>query len=123
MAQDRDEAIAELRQAYQRHRLTLYLGAGVSVGSGLPTWDRLVLAMYFNAIAQKKMGDRRPFPNYLYAIADWHLKRTPVPLEITRGSSGSITPSRACFSTGYGKRSTTRSTCRRTGTSCHPPRA
>ena len=45
----RNDIIERLRTAYQRGDLTLYLGAGVSAGNGLPSWDRLVLAMYFAA--------------------------------------------------------------------------
>jgi SIR2-like domain len=79
----RSEIIGELASAFSQKNLTLYLGAGVSVGSGLPTWDRLVLAMYFSTMADKTMKGWRPFPNYLYAIAEFHLKRGQEPLEIT----------------------------------------
>jgi|SRR5271157_1197004 len=79
----RSEIIGELASAFNQKNLTLYLGAGVSVGSGLPTWDRLVLAMYFSTMADKTMKGWRPFPNYLYAIAEFHLKRGQEPLEIT----------------------------------------
>jgi hypothetical protein len=48
---DRPEMLDRLRQAFNEKRLSLYLGAGVSVGSGLPSWDKLVLAMYFSGIA------------------------------------------------------------------------
>jgi hypothetical protein len=75
--------ISELRKAYRRGDLTLYLGAGVSVANGFHTWDRLVLAMYFAALRPQELGGWRPFSNYLYAIAEWHLKRAHEPLEIT----------------------------------------
>lgn len=75
--------LAELRQAYQQKDLTLYLGAGVSKGSGLPTWDQLVLAMYFRAASGDWKGRWSPYPNYLYAIAEWQLQRGHEPLEIT----------------------------------------
>jgi hypothetical protein len=83
-----------LRAAYRKGSLTLYLGAGVSVGNGLQPWDRLVLAMYFDAISGKEMGGWRPFPNYLFAIAEWHLKRGHEPLEITARKIGE------CFNDG-----------------------
>ena len=35
-----DGSMDSLRKAYQSGNLSLYLGAGVSVGSGLPTWDQ-----------------------------------------------------------------------------------
>jgi hypothetical protein len=76
-------AIDSLRTAYQSKNLTLFLGAGASVANGLPTWERLVLAMYFAAIHTRHLGGWRPFPNYLFAIAEWHLKRLREPLEIT----------------------------------------
>lgn len=73
----------ELRQAYNQKNLTLYLGAGVSLGSGLPTWNQLVLAMYFRAAAGDWKPRWSPYPNYLYAIAEWQLQRGHEPLEIT----------------------------------------
>lgn len=77
------EHLARLRDAYQRGDISLYLGAGVSAGNGLPNWDQLVLAMYFSAISAQSMGAWRPYPNYLFAIAEWHLKRSHEPLDIT----------------------------------------
>jgi SIR2-like domain len=73
----------ELRQAYEQKNLALYLGAGVSNGSGLPTWDQLVLAMYFRAASGDWKSRWSLFPNYLYAIAEWQLQRGHEPLEIT----------------------------------------
>ena len=80
---DTDLAPRRLRQAWEAQNLTLYLGAGVSVGNGLPTWERLVLAMYFSAVNRNRLGGWRPYPNYLYAIAEWHLERSNEPLDIT----------------------------------------
>lgn len=82
MPPSRDEAIATLRTACAHGNLTLYLGAGVSVGNGLPTWEQLVLAMYFSAVSKQSLGGWRPFPNYLFAIAEWHLANSREPLEI-----------------------------------------
>jgi hypothetical protein len=78
-----ETAIDRLRTAYRSRNLTLFLGAGASVANGLPTWERLVLAMYFSTISMSQLGGWRPFPNYLFAIAEWHLKRLREPLEIT----------------------------------------
>lgn len=80
---EREENLKALRAAYADGNLALYLGAGVSVANGLPPWDQLVLAMYFAAISPQPMGGWRPFPNYLFAIAEWNLKRGQEPLEIT----------------------------------------
>ena len=77
------QQLTKLRAAFRTGDLSLYLGAGVSVGNGLPTWDQLVLAMYFSAINAQSMRGWRPFPNYLFAIAEWHLKRSHEPLDIT----------------------------------------
>ncbi len=79
----RNEALDTLRKAYREQDITLYLGAGVSVGSGLPTWEKLVLAMYFSSLRKEPLGGWSPFPNYLFAIAEWHLEHGHEPLEIT----------------------------------------
>jgi hypothetical protein len=50
------------------------------VGSGLPTWDQLVLAMYYGALSRENLY---AFPNYLFAIAEWNLGRRREPAEIT----------------------------------------
>jgi|GEM_PF-917679 len=73
----------ELQRAFQQRNLTLYLGAGVSVGNGLPNWSQLVLAMYFSAVRGDWKVRWKPYPNYLYAIAEWQLSRGHEPLEIT----------------------------------------
>jgi SIR2-like domain len=75
--------IAELRAAYERGNLTLYLGAGVSKGNGLPTWSQLVLMMYFTAMEGDWKYQWRPYPNYLFAIAEWQLRQRPEPPEVT----------------------------------------
>lgn len=83
MTDHRTQHIADLRKAFERGELGLYIGAGVSMGNGVPTWESLVLAMYFSAIKAQPMGGWRPFPNYLLAIAEWHLKRLREPLDVT----------------------------------------
>ena len=80
----KEEYLKALRKAYHANNLTLYLGAGVSAGNGLPSWDKLVLAMYFSAIDRDEVvKGLSPFPNYLFAIAEWHLERRNEPLDIT----------------------------------------
>ncbi len=83
MTNIREQAIHEMRKAWSKKQLTLYLGAGVSVASGLPTWEQLVAAMYYDAISRKELDGWRPFPNYLYAIAEYHLKQSGETLDIT----------------------------------------
>jgi SIR2-like domain len=72
-----------LRVAYDRGNLTLYLGAGVSVGNGLPTWSQLVLMMYFTAMEGDWKYLWKPYPNYLFAIAEWQLQHRHEPPEVT----------------------------------------
>ena len=76
-------SLETLRRAYKQENLTLYLGAGVSVANGLPTWEKLVLAMYFSKISEQSLGGWRPYSNYLFAIAEWHMSNSSEPLEIT----------------------------------------
>ena len=71
-----------LKEAYKNNNLCLYLGAGVSIGSGLPSWEKLVLSLFFLKTADQKLKGWRPFPNYLYAISEWYLKNLDEPLEI-----------------------------------------
>ncbi|MBN1821575.1 MAG: SIR2 family protein [Prolixibacteraceae bacterium] len=71
------------RENFKKRNITLYLGAGVSVDNNLPSWEKLVLAMYFSTISKQKLGGMRPYSNYLYAIAEWYLKYSSEPLEIT----------------------------------------
>lgn len=78
------EYIKDLRFAYQDRNLTLYLGAGVSLGNGLPSWEHLVLSMYYSGLQERaRDGIETPYPNYLFAIAEWHLEKRREPLDIT----------------------------------------
>ncbi len=75
--------VPEIRQALARREVTIYLGAGVSMGSGLPSWEQLVLAMYYQALSGTDLHGWRPFPNYLFAIAEYHLRHSAEPPDIT----------------------------------------
>jgi SIR2-like domain len=77
------DCISNLRSAFQQRALGLYVGAGVSLANGIPSWDELVLAMYFAAISPEPMRGWHPYPNYLLAIAEWHLNQSREPLDIT----------------------------------------
>jgi len=83
MLEQSRNAIEKLHLAFKEKKISLYLGAGVSIGSNLPAWDKLVLAMYFSTMSEQYLGGWRPFSNYLYAIAEWQLANNPEPLEIT----------------------------------------
>ncbi len=76
-------SISKLREAFKKKNLSLYLGAGVSIANNLPSWEKLVLALYFSKISEQQMQGWRPFSNYLFAIAEWHLANSTEPLEIT----------------------------------------
>lgn len=82
--QSRAQAIKQLRAAHRSGNLVLYLGAGVSVGSSLPTWQHLVAAMYFAALSQDSgRVIRQAYRNYLLAISEWYLTKDDEPIEIT----------------------------------------
>lgn len=75
--------IEALKNAFKKGKLTLYLGAGVSMASGLPAWEELVHSLYFKTIKDDSVDySLRPFPNYLFALAEWVLKQKSEPLEI-----------------------------------------
>jgi hypothetical protein len=75
--------LAALREAFRSGRLTLYLGAGVSTLNGLPSWKDFVQALYFTTLSDESyINNLRPFPNYLFALAEWVLEQKDEPLEI-----------------------------------------
>lgn len=76
------EALNTLREAFNNKNLSLYLGAGVSIDNNLPSWEKLMLAMYYSKISEEKLEGWRPYSNYLYAISEWHLLNSTEPPEI-----------------------------------------
>jgi len=72
-----------LQKAFQQGRISLYLGAGVSKASGLPSWEEFVQALYFSTLNDESyIHEIRPYPNYLFALAEWVLKQKNEPLDI-----------------------------------------
>jgi hypothetical protein len=72
-----------LQKAFRSGRLTFYLGAGVSKPNGLPSWEELVQALYFTTLNDESfISELRPYPNYLFALAEWVLKQKNEPLDI-----------------------------------------
>lgn len=72
-----------LQKAFRQGDLSLYLGAGVSKASGLPSWEEFVQALYFRTLkAESSINQLKPFPNYLFALAEWVLKQKNEPLDI-----------------------------------------
>lgn len=75
--------LTALQKSFQQARLSLYLGAGVSKASGLPSWEEFVQALYFTTLNDESyIYELRPFPNYLFALAEWVLKQKNEPLDI-----------------------------------------
>jgi hypothetical protein len=77
---DQKEAIKSLRDAFSSRDLTIYLGAGVSIPSGLPSWEQLVLLLYFRTLDADI--SYKVYPNYLMAISEWLIKNKNEPLDI-----------------------------------------
>jgi hypothetical protein len=75
--------LSPLKEAFSKGNLTFYLGAGVSKDNGLPSWEELVQALYFSTLEDESyIYQLKPFPNYLFAIAEWVLKQKNEPLDI-----------------------------------------
>jgi hypothetical protein len=75
--------LTPLKEAFTKGDLTLYLGAGVSKPNGLPSWEELVQALYFSTLEDESfISQLKPFPNYLFALAEWVLKQKNEPLDI-----------------------------------------
>lgn len=79
------EAVAELRAEFRRGSLSLYLGAGVSQATGLPSWNTLVASLYYTAVDADWSRDWKAYPNYLYALGEWLLKNSGEPPEAAAG--------------------------------------
>lgn len=83
MAVQFNGSLPALKEAFQKGRLTLYLGAGVSKPNGLPSWEELVQALYFTTLQDEDLiNNLRPYPNYLFALAEWVLQQKNEPLDI-----------------------------------------
>src|SRR5215813_8571177 len=78
---DNNMYIEELKAAFNRKDLTLYLGAGVSQASGFPGWEELIYSLYYQTLQDDEIY-LEAFPNYLYAIAEWMLQRSKEPLDV-----------------------------------------
>jgi hypothetical protein len=74
------KARRRLRDAFKQRRLTLFVGAGVSMASGLPGWRGLLTNVFVNSA-------RGGLPDLTMdlidaAIAEWFFKQGDAPLEI-----------------------------------------
>jgi hypothetical protein len=59
-----------LRNAWRNRQLVLFLGAGVSIPYGLPSWKSLVLELLFEqAQGTRRLGSM--WPHYRRAVASW----------------------------------------------------
>lgn len=63
-------ALRDLRAAFRRRELVLFLGAGVSIPYGVPSWRDLVLELVFDqAAGTRRLGPMGP--HYRRAVASW----------------------------------------------------
>jgi len=70
--------------------IALYLGTGVSLGSGIPTWKSLVSRFYFRSVDSTWKENWKAYPNYLAALGDWligHSSESPEVLSEETGYS------------------------------------
>src|SRR5262249_31738939 len=74
-------ALRALRRAFLDGRLTLFVGAGCSVASGVPAWDQLVTHLYVNGIA-RRLGRYLQVPGLIASVGNWAFGRQVVPLEV-----------------------------------------
>jgi hypothetical protein len=59
-----------LRRAFRQRELVLFLGAGISIPYGIPSWKNLVLELLFEqAQGTRKLGSL--WPHYRRAVASW----------------------------------------------------
>jgi len=59
-----------LRNAWRHKQLVLFLGAGVSMSYGIPTWKDLVLEMLFDQTQHARRMENL-WPQYRRAVASW----------------------------------------------------
>jgi hypothetical protein len=78
-ASTRDDAIQRLRTGYRANALTLYVGAGASVESGLPAWRRLLSGVFINSL--QSVDDSGELP-VLQATGEAWFEGGAIPLDI-----------------------------------------
>lgn len=44
----RNDALDKLNKAYRENKLVLFCGAGISIGSGIPSWNKLLISMFLD---------------------------------------------------------------------------
>lgn len=59
-----------LNKAWEEKRLVLFLGAGVSIPYGIPSWKDLVLELLFEQV-QHSRRLKKMLPHYRRAVASW----------------------------------------------------
>jgi hypothetical protein len=73
--------LGHLRRAFRDGRLTLFLGAGCSVESGIPTWPQLVTTLYMNGVSRRLRRYSR-IREFVPSVTQWAFERNVVPLEV-----------------------------------------
>jgi hypothetical protein len=80
-----DQSIKRLREAFRKNHLTVYVGAGASVASGVPLWDRLVLSLFINSLKIRERDDAE-FPILRMATGKRWFEKNRGPLEVAARS-------------------------------------
>src|SRR5262245_1997435 len=76
----RRQAKRRLRKAFEQHRLTLFVGAGVSIDSGLPSWRTLLGNLFINSPRQRQTDFILDTVDT--AVGRWFFEHSNTPLEI-----------------------------------------
>ncbi len=74
-------ATRRLREAFNGGRLTLYLGAGVSTASEVPSWRQLVTELYMNGIG-RHLHRFDSVPELVPSVSSWIFDQQDLPLEV-----------------------------------------
>lgn len=75
-----DKAQRRLRDAFKQHRLTLFVGAGVSIDSGLPDWRGFLRVLFLNSPRHREADFTLDILDA--AVGEWFFNHSDTSLEI-----------------------------------------
>lgn len=78
-AMERAAVFKNLKDAFNKNDLALFLGAGISINSGIPLWDKLVLSIFLNSV---NSNDSVNLGLGISAIGQQWFTRSNVPLDV-----------------------------------------